>query len=99
MTSEQCSPPSQHFGNVKDTDPLLSKAGVVYRIPCSCGKEYIGETKRALGTHLKEHQTATRRVEVERSAIAEHAWEEQHRPAWDETTILEQAKRNDVLLI
>ena len=50
---------------VKDVDPLLSRAGVVYKIPCSCGKEYIGETKRALGTHLKEHQAATRRGEVE----------------------------------
>ena len=35
---------------VKDVDPLLSRTGVVYRVPCSCEKECIGETKRALGT-------------------------------------------------
>ena len=84
---------------VKDQDPMLSRAGVVYRIPCSCGKEYIGETKRALRTRLKEHQAATRRGETEKSAIAEHAWAEQHCPAWDEVTILEQAEREDILRI
>ena len=30
----------------------------MYRIPCSCGKAYIGETKRRLETSLKEHQDA-----------------------------------------
>ena len=82
---------------MKDVDPLLSRAGVVYKIPCSCGKEYIGETKRALGTCLKEHQAATRRGEVEKSAIAEHAWAEQHHPFWEEISILEQADRDDVM--
>lgn len=40
-------------------------------IEISCRKEYIGETKRALGTILKEHQVATRWGETEKSAIAE----------------------------
>ena len=34
----------QQLTRVKDVDTSLSKAGVVYRVPCSCGKEYIGET-------------------------------------------------------
>ena len=79
----------QQLSKVKDPDPMLSRAGVVYRIPCSCGKQYIGETKRALGVRLKEHQAATRRGEVEKSAISEYAWEEKHHPAWDEIAILE----------
>ena len=90
---------SPQFTRVKDVDPLLSRAGVVYKIPCSCGKKYIGETKRALGTRLKEHQAATRRGEVEKSAIAEHASAEQHQPLWEEISILEQADRDDVLRI
>ena len=89
----------QQLSKLKDPDPMLSRAGVMYRIPCSCGNEYIGETKRALGTRLKEHQTATRRGEVEKSATAEHAWAEQHRPAWDKIAILEQARREDHLWI
>ena len=47
------------FG-VEEVDPPLIKASVVDKVPCSCGKEYIDQTKRALETHIKEHQSATR---------------------------------------
>ena len=40
---------------VKDTLPLGKQSNVVYRIPCSCGQVYIGETKRRLETRLKNH--------------------------------------------
>ena len=63
----------QQLTRVKDVDPPLRKAGVVYKVPCSCGKQYIGETKRALRTRKKEHQSATRRGETEKSTIAKHA--------------------------
>ena len=63
----------QQLTKVMGIDPPLSKAGVVYRVSSSCGKKYIGETKRAVGTCIKEHQSATRRKETEKSAIAEHA--------------------------
>ena len=44
---------------VKDAMPVEKQANVVYRIPCSCGKAYIGETKRRLETcRLREHQDA-----------------------------------------
>ena len=47
-------------------------SSVVHEIPCSCGERYIGETKKALGTRLKEQQAATRRGQTEKSANAEH---------------------------
>ena len=50
----------QQLTKVKDTDPTLKKSSVVYKIPCSCGLAYIGETKRSLETRLKEHQAATK---------------------------------------
>ena len=71
----------------------------MYKIPCTCGLQYIGETKRALETRLKEHQAAAKRGELEKPAVTEHAWTEHHRPAWDETSILEQAKNNDTMRI
>ena len=64
----------QTLTRVKDELPDTLKANVVYRVPCSCGKVYIGETKRALGTRIKEHQSACRLQQTEKSAIAEHAW-------------------------
>ena len=72
---------------MKCVDPLLSRTGVVYlvhcrtgvvyMVPCSYGKVCIGEIKRALGTHIKEHQTATKTGETDKSAIAEHACDEE----------------------
>jgi len=84
---------------VKDRDPLERRSNVIYQVPCSCGRVYIGETKRALETRIKEHKAATRRGETTKSAIAEHAWKEHHVILWDETKVLDQAKNNTTLLI
>ena len=89
----------QELCRIKDCDSAMTRSGVVYEIPCSCGQRYIGETKRALGTRLKEHQAATRRGQTEKSAIAEHAWSQHHQPLWEETRILDQADNNTILLI
>ena len=56
---------------VKDTLPPGKQSNVVYRIPCSCGQVYIGETKRRLETRLKEHRDACERGMMEKSAVAE----------------------------
>ena len=37
---------------VKEPLPMEKMAKVVYRIPCSCGKSYIGETRRRLETRV-----------------------------------------------
>ena len=79
---------------VKDQDPLEKKFNVVYQVPCSCGHVYIGETKRALETRMKEHKAATRRGELEKSAIAEHAWNHHHQVEWDEIKVLDEAANN-----
>jgi predicted GIY-YIG superfamily endonuclease len=84
----------QQLTRVKDKDPPLNRSGVVYRIPCSCGLAYIGETKRMLETRLKEHMAATRRGEIDKSAMAEHVWSHQHQPQWDETSILDQDNKH-----
>ena len=89
----------RELSRTKDRDPPLKTSGVVYEIPCSCGLKYIGETKRALETRLKEHQAATRRGETEKSAIAEHAWSQHHQPLWEETRVLDRASHNTTLLI
>ena len=59
----------------------------------------IGETKRSLETRLKEHQAATRQGETDKSTIAEHAWEKQHRPQWDNITIHDHARNHTTSLV
>ena len=83
---------------VKDTLPLGKQSNVVYRIPCSCGQVYIGETKRRLETRLKEHRYACERGMMEKSAVAEHAWENHHPIDWEETTVLDRGRGQKLLL-
>ena len=67
---------------VKDPIPIEQKSGVAYEVPCSCGKVYIGETKRTLETRMKEHRAAARLGQLEKSAVAEHAWQDGHTIDW-----------------
>ena len=46
---------------VKDRVPTAMKSNLVYRVPCSCGKVYIGETIRRLETRIKEHEEACKK--------------------------------------
>ena len=80
--------------NVKDPLPVEKQANVVYEIPCTCGKVYIGETKRRLGTRLKEHKDAFVRCQTDKSAIAEHAWSENHPINWSGTKSLQRASHS-----
>ncbi len=43
-----------HLTEVKDTIAITTESSIVYNIPCSCGKVYIGETTRRLEQRVKE---------------------------------------------
>ncbi|XP_063969468.1 uncharacterized protein LOC135157522 [Lytechinus pictus] len=60
----------------------------VYRIPCECGKVYIGETGRSFNTRIKEHKAHGRRDERDKSAIIDHAHTHDHRILWDESRLV-----------
>ena len=71
------------------TDPT-DTTGVVYRIPCmDCDRSYIGETCRTLNVRLKEHQRCCRNFESQKSAVAQHAIEEDHRIDWSNSTVID----------
>ena len=81
------------LARVKDRLPTDLSSGVVYQVPCSCGKVYIGETIRRLETRIKEHKDACRKGETNKSAIAEHVWGLQHPIKWDEVAIIDKSDR------
>ena len=72
---------------------------MVYEVPCTCGKVYIGEIKRRLGTRLKEQQDTCTKGFTDKSAIAEYAWTEDHPIRWDDTRILQHASRTMELVV
>ena len=78
---------------VKDPLPTTKQSNVVYEVPCTYSKVYIGETKRRLETRLKEHKDTYTRCLMDKSAIAEHAWANDHPTKWAETKFLQRASR------
>ena len=65
---------------------------MIYEVPRLCGDVYVGETKRSLEIWLKEHHGAAERGELEKSALAEHAWEAGHVIVWELARVVEMVK-------
>jgi hypothetical protein len=62
-------------------------AWCIYSIPSECGRSYIGERGRPLAVWLHEHNL--KEGFLEKSKLAQHAYEEGHRIGWDNARILE----------
>ena len=60
-----------------------------YRIPCECGKVYIGETGRPMQDRIKEHDRDIRFTRTETSAVSEHAHNTGHKPFWNEVKFID----------
>ena len=43
---------------VKGKPPPEARLGIVYSVPCNCGRIYIGETGRCLSVRIQEHKRA-----------------------------------------
>ena len=75
---------------MKDYLPVDMRTGDVYQIVCAdCDGSYIGETKRSIGTRLKEHIASMHNGHPEQSAAAEHALDTGHRLRWKEPVVLD----------
>ena len=54
---------------------------------------------RRLETRMVEHRDACQKGTLEKSALAEHAWESHHPIKWEETTVVDQARTPKELLL
>ena len=52
----------QQLCKIKERDSTKDISKVVYATDCSCGKNYIGETKRTLNTRLSEHPSSSMKM-------------------------------------
>ena len=68
---------------------VVGVVGVVYRIPCECGKVFIGETGRSMQERIKEHDKDIRLARTQTSAVSEHANKSGHHPLWNEVKFID----------
>jgi len=74
----------------KDKIDLMSQTDCVYRIDCSdCDMTYVGQTKRKLGTRVKEYKSDINKKNGLLSVVSNHRLEYNHEMKWSEITILE----------
>jgi len=74
----------------KDRIDSKSQNDVVYKINClNCDNSYVGQTKRQLGTRLKEHMSDIKKKNGALSVISNHRLEHNHDMNWSEATILD----------
>lgn len=84
--------------NHKDQENKESKSGI-YRIECSCGEVYIGQTGRTLKQRLYEHKNACKKADCKSSAVSEHLinhqYDQFHKIKWEDARFLahEEIKR------
>jgi hypothetical protein len=64
-------------------------ARCVYSIPCVYDRSYIGQTGRTLALRIREHRHHLKEGLLDKSKLAQHAYEEGHRVGWDEARVLE----------
>ena len=73
--------------SVKDfVDPIEHKG--VYMVPCSCGKQYIGETGCSFRIRIQEHATDIKHNRTHPLALTENSDKTKHRICIEETKIL-----------
>ena len=63
----------------------------VYEIPCECGQVYIVQTGHTVSEHISEHERDLRMQYFDKSAVAEHALENNHHIGFDETRLIDRA--------
>jgi hypothetical protein len=72
--------------------PVKDHLGVrtpgVYRIPCECGRVYIGQMDCSLDVRLKVHQQHIRLEHPDKSAVAEHSIDHGHHIQFHNSSIL-----------
>ena len=88
------------FSKIKDKIPKTQQSGLVYKIRCTWGMVYIGQTIQYLEKRISDHKYHIRIKNKNHSALCDHVISTEHEVNWDEVEILhrenKEAKR-DVL--
>jgi len=69
-------------------EPIGLRTPGIYRIPCECGSVYIGQSGRTIQQRIKEHRRHLNLAQPEKSAVAEHSINYDHKINLLETKLL-----------
>ena len=78
-----------HLVRPKDSLEPSKQDGVVYKIPCECGKVYSGENGRSMRERIKEYDRNIRFARTQTSAVSEHANETGLIPIWSKIKFID----------
>jgi len=77
---------SSYMPPTKDAQVLRTPG--IYKIPCECGKVYIGQSGRSVQLRIKQHERHIRLAQHDKSAVAEHSFNQNHTIRLQETKLL-----------
>lgn len=80
------------YSQLKDKVGNDDKSCLVYKIPCSCDKVYVGQTKQKLKSRMRQHMTDCKLenfIKTNRTALAAHHFETGHNFRFDEVSVLD----------
>jgi hypothetical protein len=69
-------------------DDMGLKTPGVYSVPCERGLVYIGQMGRSIEIRIKEHQWNIRLLQLDKSALAEHGFNHNHKILLQDVQIL-----------
>ena len=52
------------YTRLKDKAPIRDQFGVVYKVPCQCGKSCIGQTRQHLHKRISQHRYDCKRIDL-----------------------------------
>lgn len=87
------------FSKIKYINSKEKTCNVIYKLDCECGAAYIGETKQQLHKRMVQHKSNVKLKQIEVTALAKHAVENNHKFDFNNVQILENEENYNKRLI